>query len=537
MSSSLFKITVVQHWLYNCWIDADGNPCGEGEAGARFVASRKVKAGTPGSAKVTKKSGKWYGRVPGQKKPVPLSPNKVVAQQMLAKLTVKAGLASAGISDPFEEHRRRPLAEHLKDWEAVLKARRNTDVYVEMKVGQARKVIDACRFVFIADFSASRVEAALAEMRCRPRFGTQTSNHYLSAVKQFTRWLVRDRRAAENPLSHLEGGNVRLDSRHQRRELADDELARLLDAAHAGRPVRGMPGRDREMLYLSSVYTGLRASELASLTPESFALDGSPPTVAVAAAYSKHRREDVVPLHADLVRRLRVWLAGRPARQPVWPGKWAEYCWAGAMLKSDLKAARAAWINEGEGAAEQEVRSGSDFLAERTADGRVIDFHGLRHTFITRLVKAGVKPKEAQALARHSTITLTMDRYAHTGLHDTARAVESLPSLPPSRPESRPQPMKATGTDAVGLPPVCTGFAKAVDTGRSPLMPVETFKGAESGQGGDSGGDRNPPILKVFAPDRGEMMPADTNGEGGNQAPRFSQPLSFSALRTQLLAP
>jgi len=45
--------------------------------------------------------------------------------------------------------------------------------------------------------------------------------------------------------------------------------------------------------------------------------------------------------------------------------------------------------------------------------GRYADFHGLRHTFISNLANGGVHPKVAQALARHSTITLTMDRYTH----------------------------------------------------------------------------------------------------------------------------
>ena len=57
-------------------------------------------------------------------------------------------------------------------------------------------------------------------------------------------------------------------------------------------------------------------------------------------------------------------------------------------------------------------------IAYKDAAGRQFDFHALRHTFITRIVKAGVSPKEAQSLARHSTITLTMDRYAHIGLMD-----------------------------------------------------------------------------------------------------------------------
>lgn len=35
-----------------------------------------------------------------------------------------------------------------------------------------------------------------------------------------------------------------------------------------------------------------------------------------------------------------------------------------------------------------------------------LDFHSLRHSFLTNLARAGVHARTAQALARHSTITL-----------------------------------------------------------------------------------------------------------------------------------
>jgi integrase len=342
MAGNLFKVTVVQHWVYDCWVGVDGQPCCEGTPGARFVQARKVKAGTPGAKKVKKKSGKWYGRLPGSTKPVPLSTNKVAAQQILAGLIRKSELGRAGIADPFEEHRKRPLAEHLSDWGAALEARGNTGKHVQMKLSRAGRIVATCKFAFIGDLSASRVEAALSDMRREPRFGTQTSNHYLAAIKQFARWLMKDRRTAENPLTHLEGGNVKLDRRHERRELSDAELAYLFEhTSHSGCRCK-FAGADREMLYLVSVYTGLRATELASPMPESFALDRSPATVTVATAYSKHRREDVVPLHVDLIRRLRPWLASKPPGLRVWPGRWAKNCLGGKMLRADLLAARSA---------------------------------------------------------------------------------------------------------------------------------------------------------------------------------------------------
>mgnify|MGYP002336358455 CR=1 FL=1 len=61
--------------------------------------------------------------------------------------------------------------------------------------------------------------------------------------------------------------------------------------------------------------------------------------------------------------------------------------------------------------------------------GLVADFHCLRHTFITNLAADGVHPKTAQALARHSTITLTMDRYSHSLVEEQTAALEVLPNL------------------------------------------------------------------------------------------------------------
>ena len=62
------------------------------------------------------------------------------------------------------------------------------------------------------------------------------------------------------------------------------------------------------------------------------------------------------------------------------------------------------------------------------AEGRVADFHANRHTFITNLCRAGVAPKVAQSLARHSTITLTMDVYSHADSGERVAAVRSLPA-------------------------------------------------------------------------------------------------------------
>jgi integrase len=109
--------------------------------------------------------------------------------------------------------------------------------------------------------------------------------------------------------------------------------------------------------------------------------------VTVAAAYSKHRRTDTLPLRADLAELLAMWPRGRI--DLLWPGTWSER--AARVIRADLKAAG---------------------IAYKTEQG-VFEFHALRHEFFTDLTSSGVHPKVAQELARHSTISLTIDRYSH----------------------------------------------------------------------------------------------------------------------------
>ena len=165
--SNLFKITVVRHWLRNCWVGPDGAPCAKEAPDGRFVKARKVKPCTPGAEKVKKKSKKWYGRVPGNRQPVPLSANKTAAGQMLAARVNKTELGKAGIRDPFEAQRTRPLAEHLAEWESSLLASGASAKHVRQTTACARRLIDGCRFVFMADLSASRVQQFLADLRDR----------------------------------------------------------------------------------------------------------------------------------------------------------------------------------------------------------------------------------------------------------------------------------------------------------------------------------------------------------------------------------
>jgi integrase len=326
-------------------VDRDGKPHVRIAEGGRTAFYPVTKDGK----KYLKPAAKWYGEhktADGAVKRVPLSANKEAAKLLLAELVKQAEQERAGIRDQYSAHRGRPVAELLDEYQWHSADRGNTGKQATQVVGRCRRAFEGCGFALLRDLDAAAVERWLADRRREPgrRFGVQTSNHFVAGLKAFGNWLVKNRRVAENLFRHLAKLNAEVDVRHVRRALSGEEFARLLAAAFAGKRYRKLSGPDREVLHLVAAHTGLRASELASLTPASFDLDAAPPTVTVEAAYSKHRRQDVCPVHPDLAARLRPWLATRPAGAPLWPGMWAANNEAGDIIKRDLETARAAWL-------------------------------------------------------------------------------------------------------------------------------------------------------------------------------------------------
>ncbi len=496
----------------------------EGSDGMASLYKKPVVITDPKSGeRVKTKSKKWWGRYRdenGVERRVPLATDKAAAQAMLSEVVKKVERRAAGVVDRFDEHRKRPIGEHLADFERHLKAKDVSDEQVKLVTYRARRIVESCKAKMTNDLSASRVQAFLSDLR-QEGTSIQTSNHYLRAIKQFTRWLVKDRRAGEDPLAFIAMLNVSTDRRHDRRPLSEAQLTALLNAAKTGPVVRHMKGEDRAMLYAVAAYTGLRASELASLTSESFKLDDEPPTVTVQAAYSKHRRQDVLPLHPSLVSLIRPWLADKPTGARTWPGKWAKDKQAGAMLKHDLETASIPYVDE---------------------SGLYADFHALRHTFITNMVKSGVNPKTAQSLARHSTIDLTMNVYTSLTVHDQASALASLPAVPTLKPPvSEAGALRATGTDGPKKVPtmvpsgaVSGAIHLASDT--SDPAPDCTNDGDERGRARRMKDAKNPVKNGVSRTD--SQLPASNYQaeRGGFEPPRplracrFSRPVHSTAL-------
>jgi integrase/recombinase XerD len=452
------------------------------------ATGKRVNAATPGA--VRKKSPTWWIRYytpDGKRHKVKGYPDKKATENKAAELERRGIRIDAGIVDPSDVHAKTPLAEHAEDFRRYLAAKQNTADYVALSFARLTAILDGCRFTKIGDVQASAVVEYLGTLRNEGK-SVKTANDYLAAVKGFTRWLWRDKRSVFDPLAGLSKFANSGDIRHARRDLSPDELGLLLAAAmESKKSIRCLAGRDRYFLYLTAAATGFRASELASMTPDSFNLDGDAPTATVQASCTKNRKLAVQPLPLDVAQTLLDYLADKPAGAALWPGKWRRK--AVFMIRADLKEARRKWLSGFQDARQRAEAEQSDVLAYRDSEGRYADFHSLRHGYITMIGKAGVSPREHQDLARHSTYAMT-SRYTHSRFYDLAAAVQALP-IPTAAARQESQTLAATGTDGrqISLGPFL---------GPQPAISAD-FGGQTRTEATQAGNEENPGKIAVFA--------------------------------------
>ncbi len=466
---------------------------------AVYKRKRKVKL-TNGRTAV-RQSSKWYVKyrdADGIVRCVPAFTDKLASQQLEAKLVKEAELAKAGIVDRYKEHRRRPLSEHLEDFRESLLAKGNTLKHASLIVYRVRAVIAGCGFTTWNDLQPSKVQRYLAGLRNNGEgISAQTFNFYLQAVKQFSRWMVQDQRASESPLEHLKGLNVRTDRRHDRRALEPDQIRRLLEATATAPKRFGMSGYERYLLYRFAAETGLRANEIRHLKVTDFDFDNL--TVSCQAGYSKRRREDVQPLRSDAAVLLKEFFRGKMPNVKAFGGTCGQLTKRTSdMIKADLADAGIAYCDD---------------------SGRYVDFHSLRHTTGTLLAAAGVHPKVAQSIMRHSDINLTMSRYTHTLAGQEAKAVAGLPDL--SLPTREKQ--VATGTDDKPIEAIQTGSKKWTPKLTPELTPTAFSECTRPATVGNQA--KNPPETgkgsnclaeAKLRNEKDSLSPCDTNnGEGG----------------------
>ncbi|EMI54687.1 integrase-recombinase protein [Rhodopirellula sallentina SM41] len=351
------------------------------------------------------------------------------------------------------DHNKIPLADHIAQYITDLKTRGVNADRIKTSETRLKAACDGCGFRWLRDLNA---DALRKWLRGQPEMSAATYNWHVTLWTAFGNWLTGirlqgkrpsqtgERRLTSNPFDGFGKRDEKSDRKRVARSLTRDEMQRLLDIAqrrplqdaltvrrgkNAGKQVAKVPdarraklerlGTERALIYKTLILTGLRSNELRTLRKSDLSF-GDVPFLILKSSNEKNRKGSTVPLKSDLAADLRAWVADKA------PGDLIFNVPTGLLriLNRDLIAAGIDKVDENEGR---------------------IHLHALRHSTGTHLSAAGVSPRTAQAVMRHSDIALTMNTYTDERLLETSAAVEHLPTLSVSSdaPMDAPNPVQA----------------------------------------------------------------------------------------------
>jgi integrase len=376
----------------------------------RYVDSegRRVSKSTPGATKAKEKSTVWYGqyKVNGKWKCVPLFTDKQASRVRLAELVKAEERGEVGLINPFKEAMQREIDGHVEDYLTHLRTQGTNAKHLSERERLLRAVLTGCGFATLADISADKITSFIANLQKKPMpnnknpgpASARTKDTYRGAIHAFAKWCVdtRPQRLKENPVSAT--AKPRGEAVHDRRAESIENLMKLLQVA-ANRPllealtVRKGPrageryadvrpevrdrltleGRERRLLYMTAILTGMRQGELDRLQVAHLRLIGSDPAVFVAPKHDAKNKKGVwLPLLSWHAAELAAWVkdAGKAEGDMVFyvPEK------PNKIFRRDLKAAG---------------------IAYNDRDGRYFDFHALRHCTDTFLNAHACRPRSS----------------------------------------------------------------------------------------------------------------------------------------------
>lgn len=357
---------------------------------------------------------------------------KVARQTKIAK-DVEEQLVKTGLHIPrpnaakIDAAELKAIEQHIDDFGKSIVQRGKKTLHAQQTAAHVRRLVKTAGFTRISQLDGEPLQAA-AKKLIDDGLSPRTANAGVKAMRQFSTWLYTSKRVAIDVLHRrLHTFNEALDQRRLRRALSIEELSFLLDAARAGRERCGIRGADREILYQVAVGTGFRQAACLSLTKSSFHVEPklAHPFVRLEAKFNKNRKERDQRIRRDLADLLHEWLKGQPGEGRLW--RTPKHAHLELMVRRDLEVARAAWVTAAaENATEKERRERSSFLLYLDHSGRYVDFHGLRHTGISLVVRsAGLRA--GQVWADHSSPLLTA-KYAHMDVTDEEKALDGLPA-------------------------------------------------------------------------------------------------------------
>jgi integrase len=254
-----------------------------------------------------------------------------------------------------------------------------------------------------------------------PGLSNRCANVHLQAIKGMLKWALDNELISRNPLANVKKlPDGKKHQKRQRRALSNAEVERFLNAAVEYDRVWGTDKQriPQAPMWRALVDTGARYGEMRQLVWED--LDVEAAVLIYRAEVTKAGQAREVPIQADFLdelvelRRIHWRVLGRR------PGQAAPIFLTptGVNLSASTNNPRRMFNKVLE-------RAGIEPLDEL---GKKIDIHALRHSFVTRLQRAGVSLGHAQKLAGHSDPKLTASIYTHLERDDLRKAIDALPA-------------------------------------------------------------------------------------------------------------
>lgn len=282
------------------------------------------------------------------------------------------------------------ISEYVEEYLRDCKFRGDGDDFIKVKRRQLNLMFAETDVQTLSQLKHDRIKPFMEQLKVKGR-SNRTLNMYRATVNAFANWLVDDGPLEKHDLRRLAFLEVKKDRRHPRRPATDEQMHRLLETVP----------QHRSFIYMAAAMTGLRRGELGQI--ERRDIDLGKQTLRVRTEVSKNGEEAILPLHDDVAGILLDKIAGlKPGDHVFHPIPDIR------TFKRDLKTA------------------GIDYKDE---NGRYFDFHSLRGTFATRLLRNGVFPSKAIRLTRHKSVKTLEEHYDMLGLSDAEEAMGQLPGI------------------------------------------------------------------------------------------------------------
>ncbi len=133
---------------------------------------------------------RWFDHDGQRKERSTKTTDRAAAERILTRRIADAALRKDGVVDARTDHyaaaERRRLPDHVDDWIATLTAKGVTTKQTALLRKRVDTILTTIQAQCMSDLSASAVQTAIGDMHAN---GTslQTCQHYLRAIKQFSR--------------------------------------------------------------------------------------------------------------------------------------------------------------------------------------------------------------------------------------------------------------------------------------------------------------------------------------------------------------